>query len=116
MTRDVPTSAGAGVVVAAVPLAFVSPFLADVEGEGLRVLGDVRGNVVLTDAGVGEQVRITVVLDGGHRSHAGLLEADERALGFLVITPGFWGRVSEWSWLGGIEHTYACQTQRRRLG
>lgn len=37
VVKDVPASAGADVVVAAVSLTFISPFLADVEWEGLRV-------------------------------------------------------------------------------
>jgi voltage-gated potassium channel Kch len=72
-----------------------APCLADVEGEGLRVLGDVGGDVVLADAAVRECVGVAVVLDSRHASDAGLLQADERALGPLVAAPGVCG-VSGW--------------------
>jgi len=49
------TAARAGVVRrCAVGDALVRPFLADVVGECLRVLGDVGGEAVGADAGVGE--------------------------------------------------------------
>lgn len=65
----------------------VAPFLTDVEGEGLGVLGDVGRDVVLANTLVGEGVRVAFVVDGGHGGDAGLLEADERALSNLVGTP-----------------------------
>jgi hypothetical protein len=48
------TSALARTVAGAVGDALVAPFLADVEGEGLGVFGDVGGEAVGADAGVGE--------------------------------------------------------------
>jgi hypothetical protein len=45
---------GAGVVTVAVGDTLVAPLLADVEGEGLRVFGDVRGDAVLTNARVSQ--------------------------------------------------------------
>lgn len=96
------TSTGTDVVVAAVFHTLVAPFLADVKGEGLRVFSDVRGYVVLADAGVGECIRVTVILDGGHGGDAGLLEADERTLGFLVITPGLPVRLCDVVWVDGV--------------
>lgn len=75
------------VVAVAASYAFVAPCLADEEGEGLRVLGDVGDNTVLADAGVCEIIRIALVLLGGHRSDAGLLEADEGALRLVLLAP-----------------------------
>jgi hypothetical protein len=75
--------------------ALSAPCLADVEGEGLRVLSDVGRNVVLADAAVGKRVGVTVVLDSCHAGDAGLLQADERALGPLVAAPCVCG-VSGW--------------------
>jgi len=88
---DVPalirTGAGAS---SAVLDAVVAPLLADVEGQGLAVLGDVGGDVVLAHAAVLERVGVALVLVGGHGGHAGLLQADERALRLLVEAPCVW--------------------------
>jgi hypothetical protein len=75
------------VVAVAASYAVVAPCLADEEGEGLRVLGDVGDNAVLADAGVCELIRIALVLLGGHGGHAGLLKADEGALRLVLLAP-----------------------------
>jgi len=80
-------SALAGVVAVAVLDASVSPLLADEVWQCLGVLGDVGRDTVLTDARVGQSVGVAVVLLGGHGVDAGLLEADERALGPVLVTP-----------------------------
>jgi hypothetical protein len=64
-----------------------TPSLADVEGEGLRVLRDVGLDVVLADTLVLQLVGVALVLDGGRRGDAGLLRANERALSPLVEAP-----------------------------
>ena len=61
------------VVTVAVRLALDAPFLADVVGEGLAVLGQVGGEAVGADAGVGEGGGFAVVLVG---DAGGGLEAD----------------------------------------
>lgn len=89
------------VVHAAVCDALGAPFGADVVWDGLSVLRDVRGHVVLADAGVDEGVCVAVVGHGGHRRHARLLETDERALGLLVVTPCLCSMLgSEGRWRG----------------
>jgi hypothetical protein len=65
----------------------VAPLCADKVRQRLRVLGDVRGAAVVADAGVGEGVGVTVVLLCGLGGHTGLLEADERALSLVLLTP-----------------------------
>jgi hypothetical protein len=70
--------------------AVVSPLLADVERQSLTVLGDVGGHVVLAHAAVLERVGVALVLVGGHGCDAGLLQADQRTLGFLVEAPCVW--------------------------
>jgi len=80
-------SALAGVVAVAVLDASVSPLLADEVWQCLGVLGDVGRDTVLTDARVGQSVGVAVVLLGGHGVDARLLEADERALGPVLVTP-----------------------------
>lgn len=51
------TALGAtGVVAVAVVDALIAPRLADEEGEGLRVLGNVGGDAVFANAGVGQLV------------------------------------------------------------
>lgn len=70
--------------------AVVAPLLADVERQGLAVLGDVGGDVVLAHAAVLERVGVALVLVGGHGGHTRLLQADERALGLLVEAPCVW--------------------------
>ena len=47
---------GAGVIAVAVGYTLVAPFLADVEGKRLRVLGNVGGDAVFADAGVGQRI------------------------------------------------------------
>ena len=42
-----------GIVVSAVGDAFIAPFCADEVGQGLTVFGDVGGDAVGADAGVG---------------------------------------------------------------
>lgn len=49
-------SVGACVVAVAAGDTLVAPFLADVEGESLRVLGDVGGDAVFANARVGQVV------------------------------------------------------------
>lgn len=77
----VSTCAGA---VSTVGDALGPPGLADVEGQGLRVHGDVGGDAVVTDTAVGKVVGVAVVGFSGHGGDAGLLQADERTLGPLV--------------------------------
>jgi len=79
-------SVGAGIVLATGVNALVTPFLADEEGDGLRVFGDVGGDSGLADAAVGEVLRFTGVRLGGGVV-TGVLEADQRALGHLLLTP-----------------------------
>lgn len=81
------TGALAGRIVAAVGDAVVSPLLADEEGQGLRVLGDVGRQAVVADALVGEVVSVAAVFLGGHGVDAGLLQTDERALGSVLGAP-----------------------------
>lgn len=59
--KCLPAGALAGSVVAAVVNAVVSPLLADEEGQGLGVFGNVWGDAVVTDAVVGQVVGITVI-------------------------------------------------------
>jgi hypothetical protein len=80
----------AGAVTIAVFDAGVSPLLADEVGQGLRVLGNVWGDAVVTDTCVGQSIGVAVVLLGGHGVHAGLLEADERALCPVLVAPVIW--------------------------
>lgn len=47
---------GAGVVAVAAGDTLIAPLLTDVEGEGLRVFGDVGGDAVLANARVGQGV------------------------------------------------------------
>lgn len=75
---------------AAVLDALGAPGLADVEGQGLRVHGDVGRDAVIADAVVRQVIRVAVVGLGGHGGDAGLLQADERALRLLVLAPGGW--------------------------
>jgi hypothetical protein len=85
----------AGAVTVAVLDAGVSPLLADEVWQGLRVLGDVGSDTVVTDAGVGQSIRVAVVLLGGHGVYAGLLEADERALCPVLVAPVIWGLLDD---------------------
>jgi hypothetical protein len=64
--------------------------LADEVWQSLRVFGNVWGDTVVTDTCVGESVGVAVVLLGGHGVDTGLLEADERALSSVLITPVIW--------------------------
>jgi hypothetical protein len=61
-----------------------------VEGECLRVLGDVGRDTVVTNAAVDEGLGVALVVEGGQARDAGLLEADERALRALVAAPDIW--------------------------
>lgn len=79
---------GTGVVAAAVADTLGAPFLAEEEGEGLRVHGDVGRDAVGADAVVGQGVGVTVVGVGCGRV-AGGLEADEWAFGDLRCAPLF---------------------------
>jgi hypothetical protein len=67
---------GTGVVALAVGHALVTPFLADEEGHGLRVFGDVGGEAVAADARVREAIGVAGVdvCDGGF---GGRLQADQ---------------------------------------
>ena len=73
--------------------------LADEVWQCLGVLGDVGRDTVLADAGVGKSVGVAVVLLGGHGVDAGLLEADERALGPVLVTPVIWKMLDDASWV-----------------
>jgi hypothetical protein len=64
-----------------------APLLADVEGQRLRVHGDVGPDVVLAHAAVGQGVGVALVLGGRQGGDAGLLRADEGALRALVDAP-----------------------------
>ena len=46
-----------------------------------------RRYAVLADAGVGEEIGVAVIGEGGHGGYVRLLEADERTLGLLVLAP-----------------------------
>lgn len=82
------TSLGTGVILSAVLYALVAPFLANIEGDRLRVLGDVGADVVGAYAVVGQNVRITSVVNWLLRvGDAGKLKADERALFLLIGAP-----------------------------
>lgn len=85
-----PTIARAAGVAAAVADALVAPFLADEEGQGLAVLGEVRGQAVGADAGVGQGAGGAVVVFGDARCG---LQADAGAGVSTVFVCGF-GRVS----------------------
>jgi hypothetical protein len=96
MSGNIPARVCAGVgSVTTCGNALSAPCLADVEGEGLRVLGDVGRDVVFADAAVAKRVGVAVVLQSRHAGDAGLLQADERALGSLVGAPSVCG-VSGW--------------------
>jgi hypothetical protein len=84
---NVPALVGAGVGTVAGCDALVAPFLADEEGQCLRVLRDVGRDTVIADAAVGQGIRIAFVVLSGHGGDAGLLEADEGALGLVLGTP-----------------------------
>lgn len=71
---------GAGVVAAARRHALVAPFLADEEGEGLRVLGHVGAEAVAAFAVVGQIGGVAVVRVGGG-GFGGGLQADELGWG-----------------------------------
>lgn len=73
-------------VTVAVGDALRAPFGADAVGERVAVLGDVGRNAVLADASVGEDVGVAIV-GGGGACVAALVEADEWALGCLLLTP-----------------------------
>lgn len=92
---NIPASALASAVTVAVGDAVVSPLLADEVWQGLRVLGDVGRDTVVTDTGVGQSVGIAVVLLGGHGVDTGLLEADERALCPVLVAPVIWTMLDE---------------------
>jgi len=81
------TAVGAGAIAAAVLDALGAPFSADVIGDGLGVLGDVRSDTVVADAGVYEGLRVAFVAEGRHGLYAFELGADERACGCLMQTP-----------------------------
>lgn len=80
-------AAGAGVVAVAVAFALVAPLLADEEGNRLGVLSNVGSDTIFANAGVGQLVRVAVVLLGSRGCDTGLLEADEWALSLVLITP-----------------------------
>lgn len=86
----IPTCRLARVVAIAVVDTVVAPYLAHEEGQGLRVLGDVGDDAALADAVVCELLRIARVLVGSHGGDAGLLEADEGALGLVLLAPEVW--------------------------
>lgn len=77
----------AGVVTVAVINAVVAPLLADEEGEGLRILGDVGNDAVLAHTLVGQVIGIAGILGRGHGGDAGLLKANERALSLILAAP-----------------------------
>ena len=78
----------AGRVAVAVGDALLAPLRADVVREGLGVLGDVGGDSVVADAGVGEGGGVAVVGEG-RSAVGGGLEADQGALGGLLLAPVF---------------------------
>lgn len=77
----------AGVVAVASGHTLVAPLLADEEGESLRVLCDVGRDAIVANAGVGQLVRVAFVVLGSRGCDTGLLEADERALSLVLVTP-----------------------------
>lgn len=50
-------------------------------------MGNVGGDTVFADAGVSQRIRVALVVLGGRGSNARLLEADERALSLVLVTP-----------------------------
>jgi hypothetical protein len=85
--RNLPTLALAVVVAIAVGNTVVAPLRANEVWQSLRVHCDVRGAAVIADAGVAQSVGVAVVLLCGHGGDAGLLEADKRALGLVLLAP-----------------------------
>ena len=82
------TGADASGVGAAVAGALVAPFLADEEGQGLGVFGDVGALAVGAHAAVGQVdgvARVAFGLGAGGRG----VEADQRAFGDLLGAPVF---------------------------
>lgn len=63
-----------------------SPLCADGIGQSVAVFGNVGGETVVADTGVGEAIGVTFV-GGGRAGRGALVEADERALGCLLLAP-----------------------------
>lgn len=80
------TVAGALGVGAAVGDALCAPLGADGVGERIAILGHIGREAVVADAGVGETVGVAFVGRGGSGGRA-LVEADEGALGDLLLAP-----------------------------
>ena len=87
---SIPALVLAGVVAVAVVDTVTAPLLADVEGECLRVLGDVGRDAVLADARVGQGLGVAVVVASGQGVDTRLLGADEWALCLVLVTPVFY--------------------------
>jgi hypothetical protein len=62
----------ADVVAVAASNTLCAVCLAYVEGEGLRVLGDVGCDAVFADAAVGQGIGIALIVKGGHAGDTGL--------------------------------------------
>lgn len=77
--------------------ALIPPCLADVERQRLAVLRDVGRHSIIADTAICEEVWIARIIFGIHGGYAGLLEADEGALGALVGAPCIWMGVSWWN-------------------
>jgi hypothetical protein len=56
-------------------------------------LGDVGRDAVIAHAVVRQIVRVAVVGFGSLSFNAGLLKADERACGYVLVTPVLWTRL-----------------------
>lgn len=75
----------AGVVAAAVFGALNNPSLADVEGQGLRELGDVGGDAVFADAAVGQGI-LGVYVSLGFSQVLGLLRSGREGWPIVLRT------------------------------
>jgi len=93
---------GASVVTVAGFDALVAPLLADEKGQRLHVLRDVGGHAVLADAAVGQGIGVAFVVLSGHGGDARLLEADERALGLVLVTPVIPVGLGDGVWVDGV--------------
>lgn len=100
----------AGRVIAAVVNAVVSPLLANEEGQGLGVFGDVWGDTVVANTVVGQVVGIAVICLCAHGVDARLLEADERALCRVLRAPVISGGLGNGVWVDCVRivHLRSC--------
>lgn len=100
----------AGRIIAAVGNTVVSPLLADEEGQGLGVLGNVWRDTIVADAVVGQVVGIAVICLCSHGGDARLLETDERALCRVLRAPVISGGLGNGVWVDCVRvvHLRSC--------